>query len=97
MTKEQFTSGTPFYINAKKYKGDSTYYFKDNLIVRQIRSSVDEGVILEDFECNVDKVGRLGFTGFTYVMGKKVTIKLYFVSLDKLVENVQEELNNQNR
>lgn len=81
MTKEQFTSETPFYINAKKYKGSSTYYFKDNFIIKQLRSSVDEGVIFEKFECNVDKVGRVGFTGYTYVMGKKVVVKLKFADL----------------
>ena len=81
MTKEQFTSGTPFYIGGKKYNGDKTYYFDNNCIVRQVRSSEDERVILESYECSVDKVGRLGFTGFTYVMGKKVVVKLKFADL----------------
>lgn len=81
MTKEQFTSGTPFYIGGKKYNGDKTYYFDNNCIVRQVRSSEDERVILESYECNVVKVGRVGFTGFTYVMGKQVVVKLKFADL----------------
>ena len=80
MTKEQFTSGTPFYVGGKKYKGEC-YYFENNCIVRQVRSSEDERVILESYECNVVKVGRVGFTGFTYVMGKQVVVKLKFADL----------------
>lgn len=81
MTKEQFTSATPFYIGGKKYNGDKTYYFENNCIVRQVRSSEDDRVILENYECNVVKVGRVGFTAFTYVMDKKVVIKLKFADL----------------
>ena len=46
MSKEQFTSATPFYIGRKKYNGDSTYYLDNNSIVRQVRSSEDDRVIL---------------------------------------------------
>jgi hypothetical protein len=81
MTKEQFISGTSFYIRGKKYNGDSTYYFNEDHIRKQIRSSIEESIILEDHECNVDKVGRLGFTGYTYVMGKRVVVKLKFADL----------------
>jgi hypothetical protein len=82
MTKEQFLAGTPFYIKSKKYAGDSTYYFNSaESISRQSRSSVDERVVLDDYECNVDKIGRVGFTGFTFVMGKRVIVKLKFSDL----------------
>ena len=81
MTKEQFTSATPFYVGGKKYNGDSTYYFNDGHISRQTRSSIDDRVIQDSHECNVVKVGRVGFTRFTYVMGKKVVVKLKFADL----------------
>jgi len=81
MTKEQFISGTPFYVGGKKYNGDSTYYFNDGHISRQTRSSIDDRAIQDSYECNVVKVGRVGFTGFTYVMGKKVVVKLKFSDL----------------
>lgn len=81
MTKEQFTSATPFYIGGKKYNGDKTYYFDNNCIVKQIRSSEDEQVILESYECNVGRVGRTGFSGYTFVMGKKVVVTYRFESL----------------
>lgn len=81
MTKEQFISGTPFYVGGKKYKGDSTYYFSDKSISRQTRSSIDEAVIMDSYECNVIKVGRTQFTGFTFVLGKQVVVKLKFADL----------------
>ena len=81
MTKEQFLSATPFYVGGKKYKGDCTYTFNESHISKQSRSSIDDRVILDDYECNVIKVGRTQFTGFTYVLGKKVVVKLKFADL----------------
>ena len=82
MTKEQFLSGAPFYIGRKKYNGDSTYYFNSaESISRQSRSSIDETVILDDYECNITKMGRVGFTGFTFVLGKQVVVKVRFDNL----------------
>ena len=87
MTKEQFLSGAPFYIKRKAYKGDSTYYFNGaGSISRQSRSSVDERVVLDDYECNIFKMGRVGFEGFTFVMGKKVTVKVRFLDLVEFKE-----------
>ena len=88
MTKEQFLSGTPFYVKGKKYKGDCTYYFSDKSISRQSRSSIDDRILLDGYECNVSKLGRVGFTTFNFVLGKKVVVKLRF---DDLVEFKQEE------
>ena len=81
MTREQFISGAPFYIKRKAYKGDSTYYYEGKSISRQSRSSIDNRMILDDYECNIGKVGRVGFTGFTFVMGKKVVVKYRFEDL----------------
>jgi hypothetical protein len=82
MTKEQFLSGAFFYIKGKKYKGDSTYNFNGaGSISRQSRSSVDERVVIDDYECNIFKLGRVGFEGFTFVMGKKVVVKVRFKDL----------------
>ena len=82
MTKEQFLSGAKFYINGKKYKGDSTYNFNGaGSISKQSRSSIDERVVIDDYECNIFKLGRVGFEGFTFVMGKKVVVKVRFEDL----------------
>jgi hypothetical protein len=82
MTKEQFLSGAFFYIKRKAYKGDSTYNFNGaGSISKQSRSSIDERVVIDDYECNIFKMGRVGFEGFTFVMGKKVVVKVKFKDL----------------
>jgi hypothetical protein len=87
MTKEQFLSGAPFYIKGKNYKGDSTYTFNGlGSISRQSRSSVDNRVVIDDYECNLFKMGRVGFEGFTFVMGKKVVVKYRFEDLVEFKE-----------
>ena len=79
MTKEQFLSGAKFYVGGKKYKGDSTFNFNGaGSISRQSRSSIDDKVVMDDYECNICKMGRVGFEGFTFVMGKNVLVKVRF-------------------
>ena len=87
MTKEQFLSGAHFYIGRKKYKGDSTFNFNGaGSISKQSRSSIDERVVIDDYECNIFKMGRVGFEGFTFVMGKKVLVKVRFSDLVEFEE-----------
>ena len=87
MTKEQFLSGAKFYIGRKKYKGDSTFNFNGaGSISKQSRSSIDERVVIDDYECNIFKMGRVGFEGFTFVMGKKVLVKIKFSDLVEFKE-----------
>jgi hypothetical protein len=83
MTKEQFLNGTPFYVGRKRYAGDSTFYYCKDIgcVCKQSRSSLDERTILDDYECNMGKLGRIGFTGFTHVMGKQVIVKYRFSDL----------------
>jgi hypothetical protein len=87
MTKEQFLSGTPFYVGRKNYVGDSTYYYNKEHISRQTRSSINDQIMLDDYECNVRKLGRVSFTGFTFVLGKKVVTTVRF---DNLVPYIPE-------
>ena len=86
MTREQFLNGAMFTIGPRKYKGESTYSFGPGHITRQSRSSLDGRVVLDDYECNVDRVGRVSFTGFTYVMAKKVVVTYRFESLVEFKE-----------
>lgn len=92
MTKEQFLNGTPFYVGRKSYNGDSTYYCNSNAecISKQSRSSIDERVVLDDYACNIIKIGTKGFTAFTYVMKKKVVVKYRFEDLVVFEETVGE-------
>jgi hypothetical protein len=89
MTREQFLNGTEFYIGRKR-RGDSTYSYdgsdKAGHICKQIRSAVDQRITLNDYECNVSKLGRVGFTGVTFVMGKRVVVKFRFSDLVEFME-----------
>ncbi len=88
MTREQFLNGTIFTIGGSTYKGDCTYFYEQYVgcIIKQSRSSVDERKVLEDYECNVPKVAKTGFEGFTYVMKKKVVVKYKFSDLVEFKE-----------
>jgi len=90
MTREQFLNGTTFRVGFLSYKGAETYSYnaKDNYMSKQVRSSIDEKIILDDYVCNVTKVGRLGFEGFVHVMKKKVVVKYKFEDLVEFKEGV---------
>jgi len=83
MTKQQFLSGVQFYVGGKSYNGASTYSYNESAecIMRQSRSSIDERVVMDEYECNVPKITKTGFTGFTYVMKKKVVVRYKFEDL----------------
>ena len=85
MTREQFLSGVSFKVKGPSYKGAETYYY-DECIMRESRSSLDERVIYQGHHANVIKVGRVGFTAFTYVMDKKVVVKYRFEDLVEFKE-----------
>jgi hypothetical protein len=88
MTREQFLLGVSFKVKGPSYKGDCTYFYEQYVgcIIKQSRSSVDERKVLEDYECNVPKVAKTGFEGFTYVMKKKVVVKYKFSDLVEFKE-----------
>ena len=88
MTKQDFLSGKPFRVGFASYKGAETYSYnqKDDYISKQVRSSIDETVVLEGYACNVLEVGRVGFTGFTFIMKKRVVVKYRFEDLVEFKE-----------
>ncbi len=91
MTREQFISGVTFKVQGPTYKGASTYCYNENAagcIMRQSRSSIDERIVLNDYECNVLKVGRVWFVGFTYVIGTRVVVRYKFEDLVEFEEGV---------
>ena len=81
MTKQEFLSGMYFTIGAPTYKGASTFKFNEGIICKQSRSSIDNRVVIDEYECNTPKIGSKSFTGFTYVMGKRVNVKYRFEDL----------------
>jgi hypothetical protein len=85
MTREQFLSGVSFRVKGVTYKGARTFYY-DGCIMKQSRSTIDERVIYQDYHANVIKVGRVGFTAFSFVMNKKVVVKYRFEDLVEFKE-----------
>ena len=85
MTREQFLSGASFRVGFLSYKGAETYYY-DECIMKESRSSLDERVIYRGHHANVLKVGRVGFTAFSFVMNKKVVVKYRFEDLVEFKE-----------
>ena len=90
MTKQEFLSGMYFTIGAPTYKGAPTFKFDEGIIAKQTRSSIDCKVILDEYECNILKIGFKSFAGFTYVMGKRVNVKYRFEDLIPFEETVGE-------
>jgi hypothetical protein len=78
MTREQFTTGTEFTIG-------QTNFFRlsqDQRTIEKIyRSSDKTRIILEDYHMNVEKIGRVEFEAYTYMLGKKVVRKIKFADL----------------
>lgn len=82
MTKQQFQDGLHFKIKGEvDYKGANTYYYENDSICQASRSSIDERVVIEQYHMNIRKIGVSSFTGFTYIMNKKVVIRLKFDDL----------------
>jgi hypothetical protein len=85
MTRDQFLNGVSFKVKGPSYKGAETYYY-DGRIMKESRSSLDERVIYRDHHANVIKVGRVGFTAFSFVLEKKVVVKYRFEDLVEFIE-----------
>ena len=90
MTKQEFLAGNPFSIGLKYSKGDSTYYFTpyettQGSLSKQIRSGIDGRAITDDYHLSVDKIGTKSFTGFVYIVNKRVNIKYRFEDLKSYV------------
>ena len=90
ITKEQFLNGTPFRVKGDGYKGSPTFYYTDGYLQQQIRSSIDERVMTEGYLCNVNKVGTKAFSGFVFIVTKKVNVKYKFEDLEVFEEPVIE-------
>jgi hypothetical protein len=91
MTQEQFLNGTPFYLTDKQVGlGNSTYYFNSKSINKQIRSSVDDRVVIDDFHTMVTDITPKGFLGWVYIFNKHVQVRIHFKDLVPYDEPVKE-------
>ena len=91
MTQEQFLNGTPFYLNSKQVGfGNSTYYFTCKSIQQQIRSKVDNRVVVDDFHTMVEGITLKGFLGWVFILGKHIQVKIRFKDLVPYEEPVKD-------
>lgn len=85
MTKQDFLLGKPFRVASNSgfvnHKGASTFYYDGSCMMKQTRSSIDENILYSDYHMNIKTIGDKWFSGFTYVMNKKVQIRLKFEQL----------------
>ncbi len=86
MTREQFLNGASFRPIGGTYKGDWTYKYDGQAIIRESRSSIDERVLTYSLHNNVTKVGRVAVEGFTYIFNKKVKVKVRFEDMIEFKE-----------
>lgn len=90
MTKDQFLSGQSFRVKGiYTDKGSATYYYKEGILNKQIRSVKDERVLTDDYHLNISQISDEGFTGFVFVMDKHVEVNYWFEDLE-IFEEIKE-------
>jgi hypothetical protein len=76
MTKEDFIAGVEFEIRGNFFKRE------DNTITKVYRSHDRSRVVMEDYHMNIEKIGRVGFESYNYMLGQKVVRKIKFSDLE---------------
>jgi hypothetical protein len=77
MTKEQFLNGVEFEIKGSYFKLDK----EERSITKVFRSTDRTRIVMEDYHMNVERIGRVGFEAYTYIMGRRVDRKIRFEDL----------------
>jgi len=59
-------------------------FFKkeDNAITKVYRSNDRSRTIMEDYHMNIEKISRVGFECYTYLLGKRIVRKVRFEELE---------------
>jgi len=76
MTKQDFLSGVEFEMNGNFFKKE------DNTITKVYRSSDRSRTVMEDYHMNIDKIGKVQFECYTYLLGKRIVRKVRFDDLE---------------
>ena len=78
MTREDFIAGVEFEIKGNYFKLD-----RDQRSITKVYRTTDRSrVVMEDYHMNVEKIGRVIFETYAYMMGKKVERKIRFEDLE---------------
>ena len=78
MTREDFLSGVEFEMGSSTFKLEQD----QRSISKVYRSNDRSTVVMEDHHMNVEKIGRVGFECYTYLLGKKIVRKVRFEELE---------------
>jgi len=76
MTKQDFLSGVEFEMNGNFFKKE------DNTITKVYRSSDRSRTVMQDHHMNIEKIGKVQFECYTYLLGKRIVRKVRFDDLE---------------
>lgn len=76
MTREDFMAGVEFEMNGNFFKKE------DNTITRVYRSQDRSRTVMEDYHMNIEKMGRVQFECYTFLLGKRIVRKVRFEDLE---------------
>ena len=78
MTREDFLSGVEFEMGSSTFKLE-----QDQRSITKVYRSIDRSrVVMEDHHMNIEKMGRVGFEAYTYMLNEKVVRKVRFEDLE---------------
>ena len=78
MTKEDFIAGFEFAMGLAFFKLEQD----QRSITKVYRSGDRSSVVMEDYHMNVEKIGKVGFEAYTFLLGKKIVRKIKFSELE---------------
>ena len=78
MTREDFIAGVEFEIRGNYFKLDED----KRSITKVFRTSDRSRVVMEDYHMNVERIGRVRFECYSYMMGRKVERRIRFEDLE---------------
>jgi len=76
MTRQEFITGAEFEINGNFFKKE------DNIITKVYRSNDRSRIVMEDHHMNIEKIGKVQFEAYTYILNKRIVRKVRFADLE---------------
>ena len=84
MTREQFLNGVSFYLPNELLRDEyTTYKYQEEMILKESRNRKGD-VIFRRYESNAENVKTKFVEAYTYILDKKVTVKLKFEDLKEV-------------
>ena len=84
MTREQFLNGVSFYLPNELLRDEyTTYKYQEEMILKESKNKKGD-VILRRYESNVKNIKTKFAEAYTYILDKRVTVKLKFEDLKEV-------------